>query len=351
MQLTFSRINFRRNLTKQVQMQFLLDLLGWLKNGCSTFQALQMMRVCAEEVGDRDVLLTVTHVEEQLAKGRSLASSLEQNFVPDLVMVMKSSHNPRELQSTISELKVLHDERQMILRKAFSRLLYPCVLLLVSLLALWITGAVILPRLVQMLTAAELPFWSRQLALMASLLPWLIFISMVTLLSLYSIRFLLPWLREGVLVRLVERLSVTQVYRLFVLVDICYQLGLLLGQRCNMGEAVFFLKQSAKGLAEKHYKFMEERLAAGYVSLAEIMSSDLLDRITLMRLQMSNGTTEERSVQLHNIAQSIQERAVRLMYKRIRWLMASCYTLSLLLITFVVLAVGQVIVLMVGQWG
>src|SRR5690554_5923945 len=94
-----------RSFGKQQQVQFLLDLLGWLKNGCSTIQALHMMRVCADEAGERHVLAIVFYVESQLAKGRSLAKSLERNFVPDLVMVMKSSHDPRELQQTISELK------------------------------------------------------------------------------------------------------------------------------------------------------------------------------------------------------------------------------------------------------
>ncbi len=339
-----------RSLSKQGQVQFLLDLLGWLNNGCSTSQALQMMAVCAAEVNDQAVVKTVAYVSTQLAKGRSLGSSLERDFVPDLVMVMKSSHAPKALLSTITDIKKLYDERRLIQQKAISRFVYPVVLLLTSVLALWLSGAVILPRLAEMLTVTELPFWTRQLAFLAHAFPWVAATLLLGLLGLYSTRFMPTLAVEGTANRFIKKLNLNQVYRLFILVDICYQLGLLLGQRCNMGETVSLLKQSSKGLAEKHYQFMQGRLAAGYVSLAEVMNSELIDRITLMRLQMSHGTTAERSLQLHDIAESVQQRAVRLMHHKIRWGVACCYSISFMIIALVVMGVGQVIVLMVAQW-
>lgn len=349
MRLSLNRFSSSRGLNKQAQVQFLLDLLGWLTNGCSTSQALQMMAVCAEEVNDRAVISTVAYVSSQLAKGRNLGSCLERDFVPDLVMVMKSSHAPKVLLNTITDIKKLYDERRSIRQKAISRFVYPVVLLLTSLLALWLSGVVILPRLTDMLTVIELPFWTRQLSLLANSLPWLVAVSLLVLLGFYGTRYIAA-AAEGIVSRLINKMKINQVYRLFILVDICYQLGLLLSQRCNMGETVSLLKQSSKGLAEKHYQFMQERLAAGYVSLAEVMNSELVDRITLMRLQMSHGATTERSVQLHAIAASVQQRAVRLMHHKIRWGVACCYSISLLVIAIVVMGVGQVIMLMVGQW-
>lgn len=350
MRFNYSRVNRARSMNKQAQVQFLLDLLSWLKNGCSTLQALQMMRACATEVKDKPVLATVNYIAEQLAKGRNLGACLERHFSADLVMVMKSSHDPHVLLKTLSEVQALTAARIQIRTQAVSRLLYPLVLLLVCVLAVWITGAVILPRLTQMLGEAQLPLWSRQLALLAKLMPWLVLALLAFVLGLFSLRYLLQGVVKGRVSALLKKLKVSQVYRLFILVDICYQLGLLLGQRCNMGEAVFILKQSAKGLAEKHYQFMQSRLAAGYVSLAEVMHSELVDSITLMRLQMSHGTALERGVQLHEIAQSMQQRALRLLHRNIGWTVLGCYSTALLLIASVVLGLGQVIMLMVGQW-
>lgn len=350
MRFNDSRMSWERRMHKQAQLQFLLDLLSWLKNGCSTVQALQMMRACAEEVNDKQVLATVNYIAAQLAKGRSLASCLERHFSADLVMVMKSNHDPIVLLKTLNEVQALTAARLQIRSQALSRLLYPLVLLLVCVLAVWITGAVILPRLTQMLGEAELPPWSRQLALFAKLMPWLVVALLALVLTLFSLRYLLQGVVKGQVSALLKKIKVSQVYRLFILVDICYQLGLLLGQRCNMGEAVFILKQSAKGLAAQHYRFMQGRLAAGYVSLAEVMHSDLVDSITFMRLQMSQGSTQERAEQLHDIAQSLQQRALRLLHRNIGWTVFGCYSSALLLIAAVVLGLGQVMILMVGQW-
>lgn len=350
MWLNYSKFNTSRSLSKQAQIQFLLDLLSWLSNGCSTSQALQMMAVCANEVNDKAVVETVTYVSSQLAKGRNLGSCLERDFIPELVVVMKSSHAPKELLTTITDIQKLYDERRLIRQKAISRFVYPVVLLMTSLMALWLSGAVILPRLTEMLTVSGLPFWTRQLAFSSSALPWVAMLLLLVLLGLYSTRYLSILTEKSVGSRLIKKLKLNQVYRLFILVDICYQLGLLLGQRGNMGESVSLLKQSSKGLAEKHYQFMQNRLAAGYISLAEVMNSELIDRITLMRLQMTHGTTAERSSQLHDIAESVQQRAVRLMHHKIRWGVGCCYSISLLVIALVVMGVGQVIMLMVAQW-
>lgn len=346
------------------QVQFLLDLLRWLQQGCSTLQGLHLMRAGAAEAGDRRALKQLAYLEGELAKGRTLSASLTGVFASELVLVMQSSHQPSVLISMLIALNKREQSKQNALKKALERLLYPMLLLLLSCGLVWFAGQLLLPRFEQMLVGLARPFWSQQLARVAQILPWFLLVVVGLFLVFYSA----PWWQQKIkapsqllpesVVYAPQRqqgfrryvLGLTQVQRLFLLARICSQLALLLGQQRSLGEVVAVLKHHAQGLAKEHYHFMQQKLAAGYTGLADIMHSKLLDPISFMRLSMSSGGSDARKEQLHLLAHSLQQRALRLMSKVFYRVTIACYLIALLLIGCAVLGIGQIILLLVQQW-
>lgn len=330
-------------MARREQLQFLADLIDWLNRGSSPNQALQMMYACAEELQNKRTRLVVQHIQEKLAYGRSLSESLSLHFDSDLVLVMKSSHDPQQLNEYIEALRHMEEVRTVLLRGAFKKLFYPSLLLVASLVAVWFAGTIILPRLESMSGAANSLFWTQQLKGTARLLPWLLLlIFIITGGFVLSVGTQMIKQHQSFLQGLGE-LTRSKVYELFTLSDICYSLGMLLQQEMNLSEAVHRLSEQAAGQAQLHYQHMKRSLALGLVSLTEVMHSRLVDRITLMRLQMSAGSALERSQQLKDLAFSVQERAVRRMQKKIWMVTAISYGVALFLIALLTLGFGQAV--------
>ncbi|WP_157980688.1 type II secretion system F family protein [Aliidiomarina taiwanensis] len=340
----------REKLNRQTQIQFLIDLSDSLTRGFSLSQALQIMHACAEEIAARQMSKVVVHIQEKLAQGRSLSESLLRHFDADLVLVMKSSHDPNQLKRAMLAFGTMHQERKGLTQEGIKKLLYPCILLLASVVAVWFAGAIILPRLEAMASGPVTLHWSSYLKGAAKLVPWLLFVGAGALVGFLVLASSAAIKHGYSLAQSVGEISQSQVYRLFILAGICYSLGMLLGQQVSLNRAVQLLQERATGQAKRHYAHMQEALALGVLSLTDVMRSTLVDRITLMQLQMSAGSVRERSEQLQDVASSLQQRAVRRMQKHLWLLSVICYSLALGLIALLGLGLGQAVSSMVTEW-
>ena len=337
-------------LSRQAQLMFLMDLSDWLSRHFNLAQTLQMMHACAEELADKSTVLLVQHIQTKLAQGRKLHECLPNYFDSDLVLVIKSSHNPQQLKKSVYTLQNMHKDQVALLQMGLKKLLYPCLLLLASVLAVWFSGKVILPRLETMMSTANVLFWSQQLKGLAWITPWLFLTGALGVIGLLLIASVSAYKYGSSVWQCIGELCRSRILRLFIVAKICFSLGVLLRQQISLSEAVNLLQEQATGQALQHYQHMQASLTLGLVSLPDIMHSNIVDRLTLMRLQMSSGSTQERSEQLREIGVSVQQRAVRRMQKHLWTLTVTCYSLAFILILVLALGLGQAVSSMFTEW-
>ncbi|MCC5854395.1 MAG: type II secretion system F family protein [Idiomarina sp.] len=332
------------------QLSLADDLVTWLVDGLSPYRALQVMRVAAAEQSDKRYLKVLDDILSGLQQGHSLALSMQRWFHPDILLIFQNGQSPLDIEQLLRDYAGHQVMRRNLLTTGFKQLMYPLTLLIVSVIGVWLTGQVMLPRFAALLPNDAWPAASRWLSLVSAVLIPALMTLVCAFIVLSGVVFHRAGHASRYELRYLDRFGFFAIYRLYTGVTVLMHLHMLLRQRMNLTRAATLLAEQARGLAKNHYKRMLEQLDFGETSMPRILDTGLLDSASILRLQMSQGEGYARGKSLGELASLLAKRATNMIRHRLRGLMILCYGVTGFSVVLITAGLGQMVMTLVEQW-
>ncbi|MCA9312050.1 MAG: type II secretion system F family protein, partial [Phycisphaerales bacterium] len=149
--------------------------------------------------------IAVGEIRDQLRSGASLADAVES--VPGLaspqhLALLRAGHESGRLEHAVTLIDASMSQRDRIRRVIVGQLIYPAILLLTAVVALWFLTTFVMPRISEMLTSLDKPLpWQTQVTLTVA--GWLVWI-------------LPPIILAGVVVAAMHRTLITPAIRAWI---------------------------------------------------------------------------------------------------------------------------------------
>jgi len=350
----------RKALPARTQVTLVVDFLNWLDQGCTPRQTIQLMHSMALELRDKDLSRALENVQSRLSEGKTLADALQPWVSEELYLMLASGAPIPTILSSIERYQQMLIQQQALRQTLVSKMSYPLVLCIVALLSLFGVGHFVMPRLSSLLNSgsnntAQWPWWSSLLLDLTALFPYVLMVLVAGLLVFaVAVNKVLPNQQRngifGIFAVGLRNSGVYQIYRGWYAVSVLNRLRLLLSRGFSLGHVAERLQRNSSGLAQFHFMFMRSKMAQGETDLCDIMNSGLLDQTSVLRLRMSVGRGVSRAEQLEMIAQGIEKRTSRIIKSRLQRLVVGTYSFAFLILSVVVLGIGQMIFRIVSQW-
>src|SRR5690554_1637333 len=350
----------RKALPARTQVTLVVDFLNWLDQGCTPRQTIQLMHSMALELRDKDLSRALENVQSRLSEGKTLADALQPWVSEELYLMLASGAPIPTILSSIERYQQMLIQQQALRQTLVSKMSYPLVLCIVALLSLFGVGHFVMPRLSSLLNSgsnntAQWPWWSSLLLDLTALFPYVLMVLVAGLLVFaVAVNKVLPNQQRngifGIFAVGLRNSGVYQIYRGWYAVSVLNRLRLLLSRGFSLGHVAERLQRNSSGLAQFHFMFMRSKMAQGETDLCDIMNSGLLDQTSVLRLRMSVGRGVSRAEQLEMIAQGIEKRTGRIIKSRLQRLVVGTYSFAFLILSVVVLGIGQMIFKIVSQW-
>ncbi len=181
----------REKVPRRELMHFSRQLAVFMTSGIPVLEALEVL---SEEVGSRSFRRVLAEMTEALRSGETFASATEAHpeaFPPYYLGILRSAELTGNLDIVLDQLAEYIDRDTEARRKITSALIYPGIVLTLSIAAVIVITAFVLPRFKTFFTSlhAKLPLPTRALIAMANFFvrDWYVFAGFVSLLVLAAI--------------------------------------------------------------------------------------------------------------------------------------------------------------------
>jgi type IV pilus assembly protein PilC len=181
----------REKVPRRELMHFSRQLAVFMTSGIPVLEALEVL---SEEVGSRSFRRVLAEMTEALRSGETFASAAEAHpeaFPPYYLGILRSAELTGNLDTVLDQLAEYIDRDTEARRKITSALIYPGIVLALSIAAVIVITAFVLPRFKTFFTSlhAKLPLPTRALIAMANFFvkDWYVFAGLVSVIVLAAI--------------------------------------------------------------------------------------------------------------------------------------------------------------------
>lgn len=282
-----SRI-FGTTLSRAQQLALLEDIALALGDGLSVTQACNELLKHAQQQRMRAEQIAIQAVQGAIVRGQPMATAMQQWFARDLCMLVSVGERSGLLEQLIAAQRKFEQQRAQALQSFWRPLLYPVIMLLVTMAACYAVGAKVLPKLATGLPELSWPMLSQHLMSIAGG-PWLIICAVVLMLMvlwfwgpypLIDFRFRCwRWLAQH---------KAFVIRRYFDGVLLLQTLTVLLRAGIRLDRALQAMQEFGSGALAPLLPDIRRKLAHGERFLATILDCGLLSPRMLFRL--SNGS-------------------------------------------------------------
>ncbi len=180
----------REKVPRRELMHFSRQLAVFMKAGIPVLEALEVL---SEEVGNKNFQRILAEMSEALRSGETFASAADAHpeaFPPYYLGILRSAELTGNLDTVLDQLADYIDRDTEARRKITSALIYPAIVLVLSIVAIVVITAFVLPRFKTFFNSlhAKLPLPTRILISVADFFvtDWFVFVGIVALIVLVA---------------------------------------------------------------------------------------------------------------------------------------------------------------------
>ncbi|WP_417688243.1 type II secretion system F family protein [Pseudidiomarina sp.] len=338
----------KQPLRRPQQLALLEDIALALGDGLSVAQACRELHQHAVQQGMVREQQVVADLQTAVYRGQPMATAMRSWFAQDLCMLVSVGERSGLLDQLIAAQRQFEQQRSAALQAFWRPLIYPLIMLLVSMLACYAVGSQVLPKLAAGLPEISWPMFSQHLMSIAQG-PWLVAIGLI--LSLGVLWFWGPYplinLRFAAWRWLAAR-GAFVIRRYFDGVLLLQTLTVLLRAGVRLDKALQAMQEFGSGSLTPIIPPIRQKLAHGERLLASILDCGLLSPRMLFRLSNGSRNATEHGT-LQRVANYAAADAVAALQRLRVTMQLCCYGLILWLLLITVGGMGAMLMAVTQQ--
>jgi type II secretory pathway component PulF len=335
-------------LTRPQQLALLEDIALALGDGLSVAQACQELKQHAQQQKMQREHQAILDLERAVFRGQPMATAMRQWFAQDLCMLVSVGERSGLLEQLVVAQRQFEQQRRQAIQSFWRPLIYPLIMLLVTMLACFAVGTKVLPKLAAGLPELSWPLLSQHLMSVAGG-PWLwlcgVFMLVIVLwfwgpYPLVDFRFRVwRWLAAH---------KAFMIRRYFDGVLLLQTLTVLLRAGVRLDRALQAMQEFGAGALAPLLPEIRYKLARGERLLASILDCGLLSPRMLFRLSNGSRNATEHGT-LQRVAQYAAADATAALQRLRVTMQISCYGLILWLLLITVGGMGAMLMAVTQQ--
>ncbi|RUO61939.1 type II secretion system F family protein [Pseudidiomarina insulisalsae] len=335
-------------LTRAQQLALLEDIALAISDGLSAAQACQELLLHARQQGMQREQQAIAEMQSALFRGIPMASAMGKWFAQDLCMLVSVGERSGLLDQLIAAQRQFELQRSAAISGFWRPLIYPVLMLLITMLACFAVGQQVMPKLADGLPQISWPALSQHL-MELSAGPWLLIIALLLLLTvliswgpypLIDFRFAL-WRRCA-------RYRAFVIRRYFDGVLLLQTLTVLLRAGVRLDRALQAMQEFGNGALAPLLPKLRQRLVQGERALEKILDCGLLSPRMLFRLSNGSRNATEHGT-LQRVASYAAADATAALQRLRVAIQISCYALILWLLLVTVGGMGAMLMAVTQQ--
>ena len=338
----------KQPLRRPQQLALLEDIALALGDGLSVAQACRELHQHAVQQGMVREQQVVADLQTAVYRGQPMATAMRSWFAQDLCMLVSVGERSGLLDQLIAAQRQFEQQRSAALQAFWRPLIYPLIMLFVSMLACYAVGSQVLPKLAAGLPEISWPLFSQHLMSVAQG-PWLIAIGVT--LSLVVLWFWGPYplidLRFAGWRWLAAR-GAFVIRRYFDGVLLLQTLTVLLRAGVRLDKALQAMQEFGSGALAPILPPIRQKLAHGERLLASILDCGLLSPRMLFRLSNGSRNATEHGT-LQRVANYAAADAAAALQRLRVTMQLCCYGLILWLLLITVGGMGAMLMAVTQQ--
>lgn len=347
-ELVIGSTRFTRPLRRSQQLALLEDIALALSDGLSVSQACKELQQHAQQQGMKREYEAVTALQAAVHRGQPMATAMRTWFAHDLCMLVSVGERSGLLEELIAKQRQFEQQRRAALQAFWRPLIYPMIMLLVSMAACLAVGRQVLPKLAAGLPELAWPVFSQHLMTIAAG-PWLLAIGAFLILIVLGCWGPYPLINfRYACWRWLAAHHAFVIRRYFDGVLLLQTLTVLLRAGVRLDRALQAMQEFGSGALAPLLPPIRQRLARGERLLASILDCGLLSPRMLFRLSNGSRNATEHGT-LQRVATYAAADAIAALQRLRVTMQLCCYGLILWLLLITVGGMGAMLMAVTQQ--